>query len=397
MSNNITSVFSRNWDAVKRIVHRRRTRAILFACTYLMLLTMIPYAADGSAENPAAKLQRMEEEKQDVLRQLRSVEQRYSGDREIRMGLVFLYQKCPVGEEPLKESERQLEGVLALDPAYKIAWATLAMDTATLTIARGRDLVEGLEGMIDNAKVRRATEIYVGMSPPMNLVKPDAPRGYTRRGPLYEILHATFGGKGDKAIVIQEKDYDQARGQVRARFNGELNEALNIVERAETHDSQNALYSYLKAHLHMELDQPGLALRDLQAAVSKPFLQTYLEERQNAVAKALEAADAPAVLKSCIEPFSPIGDYMQVLIWKQHLKPLAIKSEKEGNYGQAREIYRLSVGMAKHIREESSLSVSDYNKGVSEGIERWAHERLSALEKPVGKPSKLPDSMPQKE
>ena len=209
MNSNMMSQLSTNAADTKHVVDRAEIGTTMVACACLVLVAMTPYVANGAAEDPATRMQRIEEERRDALRQLRSVEQKHPESPEIQMGLAFLYQQCAAGEEAFKESTRQLERALALDPTYKAAWATLAMDTATFAIAKGRHLVDGLDGMINNAKGRGATEIYIGTSPPMNLTSRDATQTHTPRGSLYEALRATFGDKPGKALVIKERNYDQ--------------------------------------------------------------------------------------------------------------------------------------------------------------------------------------------
>jgi hypothetical protein len=93
----------------------------------------------------------------------------------------------------------------------------------------------------------------------------------------------------------------------------------------------------------------------------------------------LAAADAPSTLRSYVEPFNPIGDYLRNWIWKPYLVPLARKSEEKGDLVVAREIYELSMAMAIHISDERGPHASGFNRGVSQAIDSWGRERLANL------------------
>jgi hypothetical protein len=60
-------------------------------------------------------------------------------------------------------------------------------------------------------------------------------------------------------------------------------------------------------------------------------VQRYVEREEKAVAKALEAADAPAALKSHPLPRTVVDDYIITVIWQPHVQPLAAQAEDDGN------------------------------------------------------------------
>lgn len=380
-----------NSTEVEHTFERKRTGALLFASSCVVLAALALYAADSNTENDSAREIREREAMRDLLPRLRTLEEVRSTDAAIQLGLAIIYRKYDRSKAYSDRGKAAFERVLELGPGHKIVWAIRAEETTLLGVALKKRLVERLEAVIENAKGRGATEIFIIAGPPINIKSIDPAQTGTWHNPLYDIL----GDGTGKRVIIDEKDYDQARAKVQQRANIGLKEAIDPVEQAEKHDPNNALHNYLKANLHFELGQVALAMQELRTAVRKPSVNRYHKERQIAIAKALEAADVPSTLRPRVERVSPVGDYLRGWIWRPFLEPLEQQSEEDRDFVQAREICDLLMGMAKHVREEPLPYVSSYNKMVSDAMDRWAQERLSSVAQRAEPPQKLPASPPQ--
>jgi hypothetical protein len=361
----------------------------IIVCTCLALAAVTVYPAHSAPEDTAAGALQDQEGWQNLIPRLRSLEAAESNDAEIQLGLAILYRRYDSSTGLSEMGKAQCNRVLELDPNSKAAWEIRTTDTIGYALRVQRDLVDSLERLIDNAERNGRSQVYIRTGRAIN----DPNRDRPWHSPLSDL----FGDKSGNSVKIEGRDYDQARAKVRQQADYELSQALNGAEEAERHDPQNALYNYLKAELYFELRQPASAVQELQAAVRKPFVRRYVEEKEKAITKVLHASDAPPALRSHIEPRRPFGSYMELLIWEPYLKPLVTEMEDGGKFDQAKEVCDLATGIAKQIREEPLPYDSAYNKQVSTQIEQWATKRLAALDKRKAEKSTPPDDGPQNE
>ncbi|MEN6334535.1 MAG: hypothetical protein ABFE01_09755, partial [Phycisphaerales bacterium] len=245
--------------------------------------------------------------------------------------------------------------------------------------------VHYLESLIENAQKygRKQIDIWTGIYG--NDPDPNRP---------WRVLYNVLGDKTGNSVEIEEKDYDQARARLRQYADDALNQAIKEVDECEKYDPENAYHNYRKAELYFNLRQPVLAVQELQVAVRKPFLQAYVDQKEKAVTRALDAADAPPGLFSTTEHRSSATGYVFPFIWQQYVDPLVEKMEKDGDLGQAQEIQRLVMGLARQIREEPLPEASDYHRRLADRLEQLSAERIAAIEKRKGerKPSDDPPS-----
>jgi hypothetical protein len=295
-----------------------------------------------------------------------------SKDLELQLGLAVFYRDYDSSVDYFERRDAQYARVLRIDPNNKAIWQMRADDAVGQALGTQDQTVHYLESQIGNAQAYGRKQIYVWTGIHGNDIDPNRP---------WSVLYNVLGDKSGNRVEIEEKDYDQARAKVRRYADSALNQAMKAVDECERHDPENGYYNYRKAELYFNLRQPTLAVRELEAAARKPFIQGYVEQKEKAVTKALEAADAPHGLFSPSEHRSPASDYVFTFIWQRHVEPLVTKMENEGSLDQAKEICKLALGVAKQIRDEPLPYESAYNKGVSASMERWANERLSALDK----------------
>jgi tetratricopeptide (TPR) repeat protein len=349
---------------------------ILLVCMSSAFLAVTAQTVGSPQEDVAGRRERQREEMRSFVLQLQSFDREESRDPEVQLGLAILHKKYGRYNMSFRQkSKARFNSVLALDPDNKIARAILAEDASSFAISQGRLAISQLERQIENARQRGAKEICIFTPSAIDASALDAVPKVVLRSPLGEVL----GDGTGKQIIVDERDYAQVRVELRQRVDDKLMEAIGTVVQAEERDPQNALYNYLKANLYFELRQPVAAVKALEVAVRKPSARTYYGEKQKAVTKALAAVGAASTLRSYRESFSQIGDYVHVQIWERHVVPLARKSEQEGDLAQARQIYELSIGMAKHIREEPLPHSSEYNRRAGRALDAWAREGLAGL------------------
>jgi hypothetical protein len=329
------------------------------------------------------------EEKENEIRalvsRLQSLEGARPKDLELQLGLAVFYRDYYVSADYSERRDAQYARVLGIDPNNKVIWQMRADDAVGKALGAQEKTVHYLESQIENAQTYGRKQIYIAIGIYANDPNPNRP---------WSLLYNVLGDKSGRTVEIKEEDYDLARAKVRQYADNALNQGIKEVDECERHDAENAYYNYSRAELYFNLRQPALAVQELQAAVRKPFIQRYLDQKEKAVTRALEIAEAPAGLFSTSEHRTPAGDYVFTFIWQKYAEPLAAKMEAEGNLDEANEIYKLATGVAKQIREEQLPYDSPYNRGVGARLERWATERASALEKRMDGPAKPSDNTP---
>jgi tetratricopeptide (TPR) repeat protein len=367
------------------ILQRKSSSRFVLVMACLTLAATAVYAMDPLAGDPAAREQK--KEIRDVVLRLRSLEGVKSKNLEVQLGLAVFYRDYHSSMDYFERRDAQYARVLQIDPNNRVIWQMRADDAVGDALGTQLKTVRYLESPIENAQAYGRKQIYVTTGVDGNAMDPNRP---------WSVLYNVLGDKSGNPIKIEEKDYDQARAKVRQYADNALNEALKAVDECEKHDPENAYYNYRKAELYFNLRQPASAVQELQAAVRKPFIQAYVEQKEKAVTRALETADAPPGLFATSEYRSPATNYIYSFIWREYVDPLITKMENEGDLDQAKEIYKLAMGLAKQTREEPLPYVSDYNKKLGDAIERWAGERSSAIDKRTSVPPKPADSMPEK-
>ena len=302
----------------------------------------------------------------EFLPKLYSIGNKHPNDTEIQLGLGVIYSRY--GLEGISQKiEEQWQKVLRIDPNNKTAWAISVTKFCRMKTARKTNLLEWIERGIDNAKKRGVNEMIVRRS----------------GNPLYPI----FKEEETETIVIS--DFDAARKQLCEKLDEELSLAIAEINQGEKRDPDNALYNYLKAHVHFELGQKEVALKEIGNAVRKKYLKTYFTETRSATAKVLQEVGFPNYLRAHIEDvYSPFGDFLRNKIWKKQMAPLSETYAKQGDVQHALDISVLVLGIAKQIREEPLPYPSFFNQSFSQGLQKWAQERNKELSQKITKPEK---------
>jgi hypothetical protein len=349
---------------------------ILCICMFITLVPVTLCAADRptTGKPPMSRSQRIDAMKR-FLPQLRLLAETKSGDIEIQVGLATMY-GFDRSEGYEERFEAQFKRVLELDLNNKTVRQLRVYNALGDAFRMWNEALSFLEPAIDNAKKRGAASLFI----PGTVTPDDSVVGPAKRSKSSNSLRDILADEIHDGS-IEAKDFDQALAKMRQAAEGKLNLATNVMNEAEEHDPQNAWANYQKARLYFMFGHPDLATRELQTAVAKPFVQEYFDQGEKAALKALEAVNAPPALTSSPLPSRPLGGYITSQIWRPYVEPLVTKMEDEGNFDQAKEINNLSMGLAKHIREEPRPYDAAYNKTASEELERRATERSNAIDK----------------
>lgn len=315
-----------------------------------MLLISVALLVQSAVDVRADLILETKEEQRvrEFLPQLGALEQKYSTDSEIQLGLAFIYTKF--GPSTTASPKERFDKVLAIDPHNRPALATLSRKRARRYVATRNDFCNQLEWMIDAAEKRGKTELSI---------------------PTYSELYALFDGDGEKPIILT--DFDSARRQLREKIDKKYpsTDILAEMNEAQAKDETNALYNYLKAHIYLDTGQTDMAVRELEEGVSKKYFSTYQEVLGKAVARVLQAVDFPQVEKDEIAGTrSPFEDFLVQAIWKRGIAEQGTRYEEQGDFRSAERIYKLTIAMSKQVQSESNLIL---------GLDKVAEKRVEGL------------------
>lgn len=342
----------------------RSIAAVVIICTGLVYQTLGEPPLDRSSADPWT---RADVQLRRSVTDLQAIGEMHPNDIEIQLGLACLYSRPgPRGECSLSE---QIEKVLAIDPSNSAACAIKARSLCTGYTSKRNALIDELNGVIASARQRSAQELIV---PSYSRLYP-----WLKQNSLYgEVVGHLF---------IQMQNVKSARASLRDTLNKEADGILAALGQAEKQDPQNALYNYLRAHVHFELDQQDKAVAQIEKAVAKKYLNTYFKERRNAVARVLQEIDFPKDWQPFItDRYSPFGDFIAREIWREELRPLARDYETQRAFEDAARLYTLALGIAKQVREEPLPYPSLFNESFSQTLEKWAKQRKEAISRKMG-------------
>jgi tetratricopeptide (TPR) repeat protein len=330
---------------------------ISIACFCTILTEQVCF---GQTEERQRKVVVLDAEKKlgEFLPDLRAFGEKYANDVEIQLGLAYLYDqyKGPMPPEGFLSAEEQYEKVLTLDPGNCAAWANSARLLCKRYTATRSAILDELERAITHAEKRGVTQLRI-------------PRGSR----VYDFVEAAKYGPVDFSVAVE---------QLRSKLDEEMQPALDTLIKGQARDPNNALYGYLRAHLYFELNEQIGAIQEIQKAIAKEYWSNYAIEISNARSRVLREAGFPEAQRHLIEDWHLVfADFLLGQIWEKGLKRLAKSYETQGDFENAEKMYMLTIGMAKHIKEEPVPYISQTNQKIGESLENRARECITELRK----------------
>jgi len=322
----------------------RNIFAIFIMCTALANQTLGNGSKDVNTSDP---WQAADIKLSGFLPRLQVLGEKHLDDVEIQLGLAFLYSRPEVPHAYSRED--QIEKVLMINADNHAALALKAKLLCFQYTAKRRVLIDQLHAMIENSKIN-ARELKV---------------------PRYSRLYPWLKELGTGTIVIN--DFDGALKLLREKLDSEMLPLLVILKNGEQKDPENALYNYLKAHIYFELGEENKAIQEIENAVVKKHINNYVVEEHKATARVLREVGFPEnQLSFIVKRITLFADAFRATVWERGLVPLAENYEAQGAFEDAGKIYKLTLRIAKQIREEPLPYPLSDNEDFSRSLERWA-------------------------
>lgn len=286
----------------------------------------------------------------EFLPRLQALGEKHPDDEEIQLGLAFFYSSPSVSAG--ESLDGQIEKVFMANADNRAAWALKARLFGRQYTAKRRFLIDQLQRKIKYAK-RNAIDLTI-------------PR-YSQLYPLLKELGT------DDTIVIS--DFDAALKLLQEKLDSEMPPVLLMLNNGEQNDPENALYNYLKAHIYFELGEENKAIREIKNAVVKKHINNYVIEEHNAKARILREVGFPEhQLPFIVKRVALFTDFFRATVWEKGLVALAENYEAQGAFEDAGKIYKLTLQIAKQIREEPLPYPLPDNEDFSRSLERWARQ-----------------------
>lgn len=190
-------------------------------------------------------------------------------------------------------------------------------------------------------------------------------------------LYKYFSQGDSKDVVIT--DFDAALVQLKTKLDAELAESLDIIDKAENRDPNNALYNYLKAHIYFKLGYNGHGLNQINISAQKEYLKTYYAEINQSVSKVLELIDFPKPLRQYIKvSYSPAAQFIRESILTKDLEPLIVEYRTQDKKGKISEILDIVALIKEQVLREP-MPYDTLPQRYSEIIDKWIENQKSKL------------------
>jgi len=298
-----------------------------------------------------------EKKVRELLPSLESLEDKYTNDIEIQLGLGVLYSRYATSERFSEKAGEQWQKVLKIDPNNHSAQTAFVKGVGRGATARRAYFLGRLEMRIENAKKSNVKQLTL-----------------SRSSPLFPLLR---GEAGESFVTIT---FEAARKELRVLLDNELRSAITMAAQAQKREPNNAFYDYIKAHLYFELGQREIALKETRNGARKKYLNTYFTEMRGATRKVLAAIDFPEEMRPYIlDMYEPFGDFIRGEIWQKQLVPLAKGYQEQGKAQHVQDISTLVLGISKQIRAEPMPYESFFNQSFAQSLEKWAQEHSGAV------------------
>jgi len=286
----------------------------------------------------------------EFLPRLKALGEKHPDDEEIQLGLAFFYSSPSVSSG--YSLEGQIEKVFMANADNRAAWALKAKLFGRQYTGNRRFLIDQLQRVIKYAK--------------RNDIELEIPR-YSQLYPLLKELGT------DDTLVIS--DFDAALKLLQEKLDSEMPSVLAMLKKGEQNDSENALYNYLKAHIYFELGEENKAIQEIKNAVMKKHINNYVIEEHKAKARVLQEVGFPEDQRPFIvKRISLFTDFMRAEVWEKGLVAIAENYEAQGAFENADKIYKLTLQIAKQIREEPLPYPVPDNEVLSQKLESWSKQ-----------------------
>jgi hypothetical protein len=313
----------------------------------------------------------IEKEMESFLPKLDEMVEDHADDSDFQMGAGILYNKYDHRSGGFRDEPRMREA-LRIDPHNKAALALWTLRDVRIAPARYRVILEHFDSITSNDLNLKAGQVVIW--------GPDS----RSESDLYKYL----GDGSGKDVVIKTPDFAKAREILKAKLASEVRDMIEPCNQAEKADPNNALYNYLRAHLHLVLGQDEFAMAELQKGARKRYLSTYFAERRNAMSKVLrEGGYSDRVADRITAEYAPIRFYINEELLTPYLMPLCERYAKEKNAKQVNEITEMVLSIARQIREEPLPFPPPYGpfdpfiKQFGDRLEKWVRDQRSTLQK----------------
>jgi tetratricopeptide (TPR) repeat protein len=299
---------------------------ILFIIIILMVISPITLQAiDKTYVNLKIEA---ESKLRELVPQLSVVEEKYSNNPQMLLGLAMIYARYGSTMELYEHSIQLYQKAIALNPNDKFANIGLINRKIEDFSRQSDEAIESLKGLKEYAKKNNIKDLEVP----------------TWAGSLYDMLKE----KDQEKVII--KDFNDTKATLEKKFDSDLQIFLTEIDKAGISEPENAIYSYIRAQLYLYLGKDNEAIEELEKGSRKTSLNNYHKEIFNAQMRVLQEVNFPESYRKVIgdnlaTSYSGLPNDIKVF-------EIAKKSEDSGNIQKAKQIYETIIRIANQIREE---------------------------------------------
>jgi len=339
----------------------------------------------------------------DLISRLPDLSDKNPSDLDIQLGIALLYDKYGMLEEPNNETAREEEifrkgtalyyhdqyllyqkkistqynRLFALDPSNRIGLAYRAYKvTRQYTASRQKEL-GNYDKMIAQRKKLKMEEMKVASDCTLSYLLTEKDEG-VRKGTGVRLQRGFR--KNTYPIIIT--DFDLARQVLVKRFDAKVAVVLEILEKGEEADPDNALYNYLRAHFYFVLDEKDKAFREVRKGVGKKYLNNYVKDRIEARKQVARRVGFSNDVTKKFLGSHVFADFMWRDLCIPYIYKYAGEYKQQGKAEEAEEMYIMLMGIANHIREEPVATESHrkFNSNVALKLEEKAVNAIKEIQ-----------------
>ncbi len=332
----------------------------------------------------------------DLIARLPDLSDKDPNDVETQLGIALLYDKYGPPEEPISETERkneifkkgralyyhdrllvyrkkisaQYDRLFALDPSNPVGLAYRVYRVTRQCTASRQMYLADYDKMIANAKNFKMEEMKVASDCALSYLLTEKDEG-VKKGMGIRLKRGFR--KNTYPIIIT--DFDLARRALVKKLDAEVPAVIEILEKGEKADPDNALYNYLRAHLYFVLDEKDKAFREVKEGVNKRYLNNYVKERIEVRKQvALKSGFSNDVTEKILSGSHVFADFLLRDLCYAYIYKYAEQYKQQGELEEAQEKYAMLIGIANHIREEPVPTESrrELNNNAALGLEEKA-------------------------
>jgi len=176
------------------------------------------------------------------------------------------------------------------------------------------------------------------------------------------------------------KDINYAERRIREQVDKRLLLVLNVIEKGQRIDTENAAYNYLKAQIYFQLGMNENAINEVQEAIGKKYYDFYVIETVKAKSKVLSTIKFPRHFEDVIlwDRIEHI-DSIEYFIWMMGLEKIAKEYISRKDFEKAEGIYNLAIKIAKQMSQEKQPYRSKCKILHSILLEKKANEGIKKI------------------